>query len=258
MKLNFVNYADNEFIMKFFRKFRMLMIKKQKVLQYLSYALGEITLVVIGILVALYVNDWNGNRQKKQLEIKALKEIENSLLKNKEIIELHFKYHQQNFVGQNKLYSHLKEKGSYNDTLARYFSSLVYDYNIPLNLSGYENFKVSGIPLLTNDSLKLAIISFYDEDLNVIYKIFPQQYEDLLTYQLNPEIIANFEIVMKGSIPLLIPNDYNAVVSNVKFLNLVSFIVGMNHYGIGRYQDTLDSLDILLAKVNEEIVQLEQ
>ena len=53
----------------FFRKIRNALMAQKKWQQYLAYALGEIILVVIGILLALQVNNWNDER----IEQKALK-----------------------------------------------------------------------------------------------------------------------------------------------------------------------------------------
>ena len=50
-------------MIKFFRKIRYDLIEKNKTGKYLKYALGEIVLVVIGILIALQINNWNENRK---------------------------------------------------------------------------------------------------------------------------------------------------------------------------------------------------
>ena len=51
-------------MIKLFRKIRRHIITENKVSKYLIYSIGEIVLVVIGILIALQVNNWNGNRAK--------------------------------------------------------------------------------------------------------------------------------------------------------------------------------------------------
>ncbi|MGB6035012.1 MAG: DUF6090 family protein, partial [Cryomorphaceae bacterium] len=50
-------------MIKFFRHIRQRMIKENRVSKYLLYAIGEIVLVVIGILIALQINNWNENRK---------------------------------------------------------------------------------------------------------------------------------------------------------------------------------------------------
>lgn len=51
-------------MIKFFRHIRQRMIKENRISKYLLYATGEIVLVVIGILIALQINNWNENRKE--------------------------------------------------------------------------------------------------------------------------------------------------------------------------------------------------
>ncbi|MFK5879442.1 MAG: DUF6090 family protein [Flavobacteriaceae bacterium] len=52
-------------MIKFFRKIRYKLVETNKTGKYLKYAIGEIVLVVIGILIALSINNWNENRKTK-------------------------------------------------------------------------------------------------------------------------------------------------------------------------------------------------
>tara|TARA_R110002126_G_scaffold35949_2_gene109909 strand:+ start:19021 stop:19785 length:765 start_codon:yes stop_codon:yes gene_type:complete len=71
---------------KFFRSVRQVLLSENKFSKYLLYALGEILLVVIGILIALQINNWN-EQQKAQLELNAiLIEVYNDL--NSDLKEL--------------------------------------------------------------------------------------------------------------------------------------------------------------------------
>lgn len=54
-------------MIKFFRKIRQDLLRDNKIGDYLKYAVGEIVLVVIGILIALSINNWNESR-KNDLE----------------------------------------------------------------------------------------------------------------------------------------------------------------------------------------------
>ena len=49
-------------MLKFYRKIRYDLIQKNKTERYLKYAIGEIILVVIGILIAVSINSWNNQR----------------------------------------------------------------------------------------------------------------------------------------------------------------------------------------------------
>jgi hypothetical protein len=54
-------------MIKFFRKIRKNMLTENKFSKYLIYAIGEIALVMIGILLTLQVNNWNKNQEKQIL-----------------------------------------------------------------------------------------------------------------------------------------------------------------------------------------------
>jgi len=67
-------------MLKFFRKIRQRLLSENKFNKYLIYAIGEIILVVIGILIALQINNWN----IKQTEQKTIKEYAESLIQDLE------------------------------------------------------------------------------------------------------------------------------------------------------------------------------
>lgn len=76
-------------MIKFFRKIRQNMIKENKISKYLLYAIGEIVLVVIGILIALSINNNNEDKKARKQELKYLKNLQidiQSELKNNDTI----------------------------------------------------------------------------------------------------------------------------------------------------------------------------
>jgi Family of unknown function (DUF6090) len=67
-------------MIKFFRKIRQNLLSEGKTGKYLKYAIGEIILVVIGILIALQINNWNENRKANALAKKYITEIKTDLI----------------------------------------------------------------------------------------------------------------------------------------------------------------------------------
>jgi len=74
-------------MLKFFRKIRQKLLAENKFSKYLIYAIGEIVLVVIGILIALQINNWNQKRTQRLEEQSIVKNIHAEYLQNKEIIK---------------------------------------------------------------------------------------------------------------------------------------------------------------------------
>lgn len=62
-------------MIKFFRKIRYDLMDKNKTIKYLKYAIGEIVLVVIGILIALQINNWNQKRIQNKMEVTYLEAL---------------------------------------------------------------------------------------------------------------------------------------------------------------------------------------
>jgi len=74
-------------MIKLFRSIRKNILAKGKTTKYFKYAIGEIVLVVIGILIALQINNWNQERILKIEEKSIVKNLHNEYLQNKKIIQ---------------------------------------------------------------------------------------------------------------------------------------------------------------------------
>jgi len=81
-------------MIKFFRKFRQNMIKENRVSKYLLYAIGEVILVVIGILIALKINNWNLELANKKEEQTIIKNLNLEFKKNIISIQKYIKHHE--------------------------------------------------------------------------------------------------------------------------------------------------------------------
>ncbi len=69
-------------MIKFFRKIRQNLLTENKFSKYFLYAIGEIVLVVIGILIALTINNWNENRKDRKLENELLVQLQSEFESN--------------------------------------------------------------------------------------------------------------------------------------------------------------------------------
>ena len=74
-------------MLRFFRQLRQKLLTENKFSRYLLYAVGEILLVVIGILIALQVDTWNQERQERQDAIELYRNIRGQLLQDRGNIE---------------------------------------------------------------------------------------------------------------------------------------------------------------------------
>jgi ribosomal protein L17 len=73
-------------MIKLFRNIRKQLLAEGKTTKYLKYAMGEIILVVIGILIALQINNWNENRKNKVERVAILKNLKTELAEDLSIL----------------------------------------------------------------------------------------------------------------------------------------------------------------------------
>ena len=79
-------------MLRFFRQLRKDTLMSEKTRKYLFYAVGEITLVVIGILIALQVNNWNEERKNRAEAVEFKERLRNDLSQDKERLQYRIQF----------------------------------------------------------------------------------------------------------------------------------------------------------------------
>ena len=171
-------------MINFFRKIRKKMADDNKPMKYLRYAIGEIVLVVIGILIALSINNWNSKRIEKREEITSYKNIKRQINDDKNVISGIIDYNNL-YYKQYKYAEQVIEQNDQSkiDTLGKIALKLYKysDYNRSSNI--YQN-------LINSGELKLL------KNRDIIEQI--QQLEETYIYMNRMEKI-HFEVIMGGA-----------------------------------------------------------
>ena len=149
-------------MIKFFNKIRKQMLIENKMGRYLKYAIGEIILVMIGILLALQVNTWNTNRELKKEEQKILKSLHGEFKENLEKFDLAYKFHENRKKGiTNSMLGDLEHLSA--DTLIALLQKVNGNYTFDPFQGIYNSVINSGkIELISNDTLKSKIARLQD------------------------------------------------------------------------------------------------
>lgn len=163
--------------------------------QYLLYALGEIVLVVIGILIALELNNRNTEFQAEKEELKLLCEMRDNLATDLE--DCHWNIRKQEDLKRSNLavLKHLESRSPFHDSLIHHYGNLIYSTTQKRNMSTYDHLKSKGIDLVRNDSLRRNITTVYSERYYFIEKLEleydnPYQLNHVIP-QLNAHLILN-------------------------------------------------------------------
>jgi hypothetical protein len=147
-------------MIKFFRKIRQKLLSENKFSKYLIYAIGEIFLVVLGILIALQINNWNENRKQQNKLQQNYHEILADLKRERDYANFII----NKFEGQRKAYKdYLESFSSTKITRKSMYRKLLElnmeGYPINSNLSIVESLQNSGEIVLLPQSIRNRLIN---------------------------------------------------------------------------------------------------
>ena len=149
-------------MIKFFRKIRYDLMEKNKTRKYFKYAIGEIILVVIGILIALSINNWNEEKKSIQKGLDILVDIRENLEFNtiqfQEDIEIN-----RNVVNSiDIILNNITVTKIYNDSLDKHFRYVNWWASARWKSSGYEALIEHGVEIVQSKELQKSIIDLYE------------------------------------------------------------------------------------------------
>lgn len=235
---------------KFFSRIRKHLLKEGKVINYLKYAIGEIFLVVIGILIALQVNNWKEGRTEIQEEQKLLKILKSEFEYNK--VELQRNIHKSMLRNQ------------MTDSLISLFSqpdSVVAHSNYPKfigNLSTYSTFDPSNgalsdllysgkLKLIQNDTLRLKLSRWFGEMEDI-----KEDEIRLINFgdrQMEPWRLSHLNYNKKSKFP----DQSMELIHNHTFENIVVSMWHQTNYILKNYEIIGQEIDAILLLINEDM-----
>ncbi len=241
---------------KFFRKIRQNLLSEGKTGKYLKYAIGEIILVVIGILIALGINNWNEIRKESIKEKQIISNLHQEFIQNKQIIESikdRFKLSSNAcYTLMNLLNEDLLEPSAQNiDSLI--YLSLEHTPFIPSNSVFSEIIEAGNINLITEESLKKKLFKWSREIVNIqaTYLVFEKWIEDGYLPYLSKNIsLKNLDKYspMAWEKKSKFKSDYNVIFKDRKFENIIDNTL-YHHSKMTQLYDNVESL------INEIIAQ---
>ena len=217
-------------MLKFFRLIREKLLDEGNLKRYLIYAVGEILLVMIGILLALQVNNWNERNKAREIELRALidlkQEFDNNKNKFDKIVQSKNIILQQN----RNFIDIIKKNGSSGSEIIQGRSGIgdggIYTFN-PSNGVLNTLINTGQIDNIENDSLKYLLTSW--KDVIVDYQEEEQSHINFYAQIFIPyeSALIPFPYFINGKpeIPFheksQIESHYRASVKDLKYQNLI-------------------------------------
>ena len=249
-------------MIKFFRKIRQNLLMENKTSKYFKYAIGEIILVVIGILIALQVNNWNNNKQLEEVQIKYLNEIVTNLQADLMDIRFNINFNETRLNSSKVVLENLKNDAVYSDTLDVYYGSLLYTTRSVVNYSAYETLKFKGLEIITNDNLRKSISKLYSFNYQNVVD-FEIQDDHALQFQVViPTILKRVEFRKKegkdaiAGQQLAKPINFQALKNDVEFKNALVLNEDIRVYMLDNYRQLEKNILECIDLINNELESL--
>ncbi|QGY44760.1 hypothetical protein GM418_14110 [Maribellus comscasis] len=141
---------------------RYKLAAENRVAKYLRYAIGEILLVVLGILIALQINNWNEKRKIRNYEQKIITDILQTIESDLGIYQMLFDRLDVMEFGVSNLYRLIGKNESSIDSIQKYLPYLAIGIRYGYDSGAYESLKSVGLDKITNDSIRVGLARLYD------------------------------------------------------------------------------------------------
>lgn len=233
-------------MIKFFRKNRQQMLNENKVKKYMVYATGEIILVVIGILIAVSINNWKESLDQKKVEQNLYSDLIQEL--HTDFNEIHGnRIYNQTYLSRYKRASEiiLKDtKKEFIDTLAAIAIELTKFSDFHNEESAYERLSASGqLKLLTNKNILNKV-----QNLGILYNYINrlEKNQEQFIYMVVPKISEYLRIK-----PLRVMQP--AELYNYKFHNYFEMFIRLNKEKDGLYERGENEVIDLISLLENEL-----
>ncbi len=201
--------------------------------KYLLYAIGEILLVMLGILLALQINNWNEGRKKSQQEANILMEMKGNLQGDLRDIQYNIEEDSETLTSINVILDILEQRLPFHDSLSRHYASVGRNSTFIENTSAFQNLESLGFDLISNDSLRQRITHLYSVHYQYINEINAEVIRRHIWDNLSPQLLkyVKSKIVLVEAYPL----DHSLLFDNNAFQEalrwhreLKKFILNLN------------------------------
>ena len=167
-------------MIKFFRSIRKKLLEQGKTINYFKYAIGEIVLVVIGILIALQINNWNELRKAKIVENNFFEDVLQDLKKDQQRLSYYKLFHTKRAGYLDTLLTYLRnpKKTMGINKFQQYVEPLYYSASATNYSTAFESAKATG--------------TFNDIEAKDLIKELSQYYSDFAQIQNNFTSITRY------------------------------------------------------------------
>lgn len=238
-------------MIKLFRKVRQRLLNDHKFSKYLLYAVGEIVLVVLGILIALQLNNLNEKRKLRMQELTLIAAVQSDLHTCQIEIKATIHAHELSVKRIELIAKYLEENLAYSHHLDSCFARLSNWYSPYFTYSAYETLKNKGLNIIQNQALRKKIVEMYELDFAVLINDMDKP---IWNYAQTVVMPITTKYIRKKSMTSAEPNDYEALKKNDEFINMLHYLISDRKYAVIQFSNANTKLEILLSDIEKELM----
>lgn len=234
--------------------------------QWYKYVI-EVIVVILGILIAYNLEQWKDTRNNRKREIEVLKEFKSALAAD--LMEMHsnIRMHEYSILSSKTIMKVINDNLPYHDSLDACFAHTHAFTVFSGRVGPIEQLKNTNLAIVSNDSLRLEIISMYDEAyprIQLVELVVRRDYEQLRDFdRLYFDAYDVERVSTNKSMPppfwgVMRPIRFTELKTNPEYAALLRARIS-NQMGLlrGHYNPIEKTLSNLLNKIDQEIKKLE-
>ena len=205
--------------------------------KYLLYAVGEILLVMIGILLALQVNNWNETRKQSIIERDLLVGIKENILNNIEYLNEEIRRNQFLSNSSEIALGALDDDLPHHDSLDLHFARASRIWNISFPRAAFETLKSEGLRLISSNELREQIINLFEMEYTSLENFTKKKGDDFSSQLLFPVYMKHFRL----GFGLAVPNNYERLKKDDEFKNVI-------YHGINTRVEIVTKAEVVISQ----------
>ena len=250
-------------MLRFFRQIRQRLLTDNRFGKYLLYAVGEILLVVIGILIALQIDNWNEERKFRAQQYSLLKDLAADLQANLQELENGREMNSLLLNEYRGLAQAIREDlppSPVIDSLCRHLAN----WHSPFfTRTAYESLKNKGLEIIDNDTLKKQIVALFEKEfvfLSEDYDRTEWEFAGGIKTPLLNKYLQYEEESSQSEMDLLEPNilpvDFESMKADRQFVNMLSELIVYRSRGVYQYSKVIDLINAALRAIEVQVETL--
>ncbi len=248
-------------MIKFFRKIRQKLLSENKFSRYVIYAIGEIILVVIGILIALQINNWNEAKKTRVKEVTYLTNLKNDLVLTNLEIDQYISIRTQRADAAQNVVEHYNGKPvkDWNEFNKHTIDVYTWQRFYPIDNTYRELMNSGNFAIISNDLIKNELLTVdklykklkYTEDhfrYDAEITLYEPSYEMTDIHSLSNNYFYQMSNGKNGFLGSLGEDDFNEMLKDQKQKNGFAFAA--------MYFNGWNSRLLKIKEKNEKIIEL--